>query len=107
MAQNYYRWTAALDHLDAKVDTLFKNFDKLTVSAVTPAPVLPPCKVYGMFGYTGVECQLGSVVGSLEQVSYSQYRQANDVKRALRGRQPTSLIAFILFVLRCFILFCR
>jgi len=31
-------------------------------------------------------------------------RQANDIKRALRGRQPTHLIAF-LFV--CFSLFCR
>jgi len=28
-----------------------------------------------MFGYTGVECQLGSVVGSLEQLNYAQYNQ--------------------------------
>jgi len=45
MAQNHYQWSAALDHLNAKVDALFQKFDKLTVSAVTPAPVLPPCKV--------------------------------------------------------------
>jgi len=30
-------------------------------------------------------------------------RQASDGKRALRGRQPTGLIAFILFVLICFV----
>jgi len=38
-------------------------------------PVLPPCKVYGIFRHTGVECQLGSVVRSLEQVKYAQYNQ--------------------------------
>jgi len=32
--------------------------------------------------------------------------QANDPKRALRGRQPTHLIAFILFVFCCLKLFC-
>jgi len=40
-------------------------------------------------------------------VSSTQYdfsnRQANDSKRALRGRQPTHLIAFILFVFCCFV----
>jgi len=41
-------------HLNAEVDTLLQKFDKLTVSAVTPAPVLPPCEVYGIFGYTSV-----------------------------------------------------
>jgi len=30
-------------------------------------------------------------------------RQASDGKRALRGRQPTDLIAFILLVLICFV----
>ena len=34
-------------------------------------------------------------------------RQASDDKRALRGRQPTSFIAFIWFVLCYFNLFCR
>jgi len=46
MAQNHYQWTFS--------------------------PVLPPCKVYGIFG---VECQLGSVVRSPEQVNYAQYNQ--------------------------------
>jgi len=49
MAQNYYQWTCA--------------------------PVLPPCEVYGIFCYTGVECQLGSVVRSPEQVNYAQYNE--------------------------------
>ena len=40
-----------------------------------------------------------------EQVS--PFRQASDDKRALRGRQPMSFIAFILFVLCYFNLFCR
>ena len=66
---------STLDHLSVKVDAHFQKFDKLTVSAVTPAPVSPPCKVCGIFGHTGVECQLGSVVGSPEQVNYAQYNQ--------------------------------
>jgi len=37
----------------------------------------------------------------------SSNRQANDDKKALRGRQPTSFIAFILFVLCYFNLFCK
>jgi len=47
MAQNHYQWTSS--------------------------PVLPPCN--GIFGYTGVECQLGSVVRNPEQVNYAQYNQ--------------------------------
>jgi len=97
MAQNHYQWTSEravtvvapppskkeasmyevsnLDHLSAKVDTLSQKFDKLSVSVFTPAPVSPPCEVCGMFGHTGVECQLGSVVESLEQLNYDQYNQ--------------------------------
>jgi len=63
---------SALDHLNAKVDALFQIFDKLTISVVTPAPVLPPCEVCGIFGHTGVECQLGSTVESPEQLNYAQ-----------------------------------
>jgi len=37
------------------VDTLFQNFDKLSVSVVTPAPILPPCEVCGIVGHTSVE----------------------------------------------------
>jgi len=66
MAKNHYQWTSeraitavapspskkqasmyevsALDHLNAKVDALFQKFDKLTISAVTPALVLSPCQ---------------------------------------------------------------
>ena len=36
---------SALDHLAAKVDALFKKFDKLTVSVVTPPPASPPCEI--------------------------------------------------------------
>ena len=49
MAQNHYQWT-------------FPS-------------VLSPCKVYGIFGHTGVECQPGTVVRSPEQVNYAQYNQ--------------------------------
>jgi len=38
-------------------------------------PVSPPCKVYGIFCHTSVECQLGSVVRSPEQVNYAEYNQ--------------------------------
>jgi len=77
MAQNHYQWTSeraitvvapshskkevgmyevsALDHLSAKVDALFQKFDKMSVSAVTPAPVLPQCEVCGIVGHAGVE----------------------------------------------------
>ena len=94
MAQNHYQWTreraiaavvpssskkeagmyeaSALDQLNAKVDTLFKNFDKLSVSVVTPAPVSPPCEVCGIFGHTDVECQLGSAFESTKQLNYAQ-----------------------------------
>jgi len=66
---------SALDHLNGKVDTLFQKFDKLSVSVVTPALVSPPCEVCGIFGHTGVECQLGGVVESPEQLNYAQYNQ--------------------------------
>jgi len=36
---------SALDHLSIKVDALFQKFDKMSVSNVTPAPVLRPCEV--------------------------------------------------------------
>ena len=97
MAQNHYQWTServitvvasspskkeasmyevsTLDHLNAKMDTLFQKFDKLSVSVVTPAPVSPPCEVCGILGHTDVECQLSSVVQSPEQLNYDQYNQ--------------------------------
>jgi len=96
MAQNHYQWTServivvlappaskkeagmyevsTLDHLSAKVDTLFQKFDKSSVSVVTPAPVSPPCEVRGMFGNTDVECQLGSAV---ESPQYNQGMRPN------------------------------
>jgi len=77
MAQNHYQWTceraitavspppskkeagmyevSTLDHLSAKVDTLFQKFDKLSVSVVTPALVSLPCEVCGILSHTGVE----------------------------------------------------
>ena len=70
IVQNHYQWTSeraitavapspskkeagmhevsSFDHLSAKVDTLFQKFDKFSVSVVTPAPVSPPCEVYGI-----------------------------------------------------------
>jgi len=81
MAQNHCQWTSALDHLN----------DKLTVSAITPAPVLPPCEVYGIFGCTGVECQLGSVAGNLEQVNYAQYNQEFRNNQNFYNKTPQNL----------------
>ena len=49
MAQNHYQWTSS--------------------------PILSPCN--GIFGYTSIECQLGSAVRSPEQVSYAQYNQGS------------------------------
>ena len=57
------------------MDTLFQNFDKLSVSVVTPAPILPPCEVCGIVGHTSVEWQLGSDVESPKQANYAQYNQ--------------------------------
>jgi len=98
MAQNHYQWTSertvtvvapppskkeagmyevsTLYHLSAKVDTLFQKFDKLSVSVVTPAPVSPACEVCGMFGHTGIKCQLGSVV---ESPQYNQGMRPNQI----------------------------
>jgi len=76
MAQNHYEWTServitasspskkeagmyeisSLDHLAAKVDALTQKFDKMNTSAVTPAPVSPPCEVCGVFNLIGVDC---------------------------------------------------
>jgi hypothetical protein len=95
MTQNHYQWTSeraitasspskkevgmyeisSLDHLAAKVDALTQKFDKINTSAVTPAPVSPPCEVCGVFGHIGIDCQLGSIVRSPEQVNYAQNNQ--------------------------------
>jgi len=95
MAQNHYQWTiersitdsspfkkevgineiSSLDHLSTKVDAVFQKLDKMSVSVVTPASVSPPCEVCGIFSHTSIECQLGSVVGSIKQVNYAQYNQ--------------------------------
>jgi len=97
MAQNHYLWTyerditnvapspskieagmyeiSTLDHLSAKVETLFQKFDKLSVSVVTPTPVSQPCEFCGILGHTGFECQLGSTVESPEQLNYDKYNQ--------------------------------
>ena len=96
MAQNHYQWTServittsspskketgmyeisSLDHLAAKVDALKQKFDKMKTSVVTPAPVSPPCEICGMFGHTGVECQLGSDV---ESPQYNQGMRPNEI----------------------------
>jgi len=93
MAQNHYQWTnervitasspskkeagmceiSTLDHLAAKVDVLTQTFDKMNTSAVTPTPVSSPCEVCGVFGYTGVDCQLGSAIEGVEKMNYAQY----------------------------------
>jgi len=51
------------------------KFDKMNVSAVTPAPVSPPCEVCGVLGHIGVDCQLGSAIEGVEQMNYAQYNQ--------------------------------
>ncbi|KEH19623.1 hypothetical protein MTR_8g465210 [Medicago truncatula] len=94
MTQNHYQWTServittsspskkeagmyeisSLDHIAVKVDALTQKFDKMNNSVVTHAPVSPPCEVCGMFGHTGVECQLGSAV---ERPQYNQGMRPN------------------------------
>ena len=63
------------DHLVAKVDALTLKFEKMNVSAVTNSPVSPPCKICGISGHIGVDCQLGSALNGIEQVNYAQYAQ--------------------------------
>jgi len=95
MAYNYYQWTServitasspsmkeasmfeisSLDHLAAKVDALTQKFDKMNTSAVTPAPVSPPCEVCGVFIHIGIDCQLDSATEGVEQMNYAQYNQ--------------------------------
>jgi len=95
MAQNHYQWTneraitssspskkeagmyevSNLDHLAAKVDALTQKFEKINVSAVTTAPVSPPCEICGIFGHIGVDYQLGSAINGVEKMNYAQYNQ--------------------------------
>jgi len=95
MAQNHYQWTneraitssspskkeagmyeiSTLDHLAAKVDALTQKFDKMNTNVITPAPVSPTCEFCGVFGYTGVDFQLGSSIEGVEQMNYAQYNQ--------------------------------
>ena len=95
MAQNHYQWTneraitasspskkeagmyevSDLDHLAAKVDALTQKFEKINVSAVTTAPVSPPCEICGIFGHIGVDYQLGSAINGVEKMNYAQYNQ--------------------------------
>jgi len=113
MAQNHYQWTgervitvvspppskkeadmyevSTLDHLSAKMDTLFQKFDKLSVSVVTPAPVSPPCEVCGILGHTSIECQLGSAVESPEQLNYDQYDQGRRSNQNFYNKTPQNL----------------
>jgi len=66
---------SSLYHLVVKVDALTQKFEKMNPSVVTPAPVLPPCEVCGVFGHIGVDFQLGSAIESVEQMNYAQYNQ--------------------------------
>jgi len=97
MAQNHYQWTneraitaviaspskkkegmyevSPLDHLAAKVDALTQKFEKMSVNAVSPSSILPPCEICGVFGHIGVDCQLGNVAENIEQINYAQYNQ--------------------------------
>jgi len=47
----------------------------MNTSFVTPAHVSPPCKVCGVFGHIGIDCQLGSAIEGVEQINYAQYNQ--------------------------------
>ena len=66
---------STLDHLAAKVDALIQKFEKMNVTAVTPAPVSPPCEICGVFGHIGVDCHLGSAIEGVKQMNYAQYNQ--------------------------------
>ncbi|KEH26275.1 hypothetical protein MTR_6g049110 [Medicago truncatula] len=66
---------SSLDHLATKVDVLTLKFDKMNTSAVSPAPVSPPCEVCGVFSHIEVDCQLGSSIEDVEQTNYAQYNQ--------------------------------
>ena len=47
----------------------------MNVSAVTNAPVSPPCEICGISSHICVDCQRGSVSNGIEQVNYAQYTQ--------------------------------
>jgi len=47
----------------------------MSISVVSPASVLPPCEICGVFGHIGVDCQLGNVAENIEQVNYAQYNR--------------------------------
>ncbi|KEH26354.1 hypothetical protein MTR_6g052950 [Medicago truncatula] len=74
MAQNNYQWTS-----ERAISLLLLlhplKTRQLSVSAVTPAPVSPPCEICGIFGHIGGESQLGSAIESTEKLNYDQYNQ--------------------------------
>ena len=77
MAQIYYEWASEGAITDVAPSPFsytqgmyeFSNLNHLV------APISLTCEICGFFGHTGVECQLGSIVRSLEQVNYAQFNQ--------------------------------
>src|SRR4030067_101570 len=77
MAQNYYEWAseraitavAPSPFLYTQGMYEFSDFNHLV------APISLTCEICGFFGHTGVECQLGSIVRSPEQLNYAQFNQ--------------------------------
>jgi len=67
----------ALDHLAAKVETLFQKLDKLSVNVVTPPSVKPPCEICGVVGHIGIDFQLGVSAVSPKQANYAQRNFSN------------------------------
>jgi hypothetical protein len=96
MAQNHYKWTderaitnsspskkeagmyevSNYDHLAVKIDALTQKFEKINVSVISSSSsASPSCEICGVFGHFGIDCELGSVVRSPEQVNHAQYNQ--------------------------------
>lgn len=49
------------NHINAKVDVLFQEFDNMSINTV--APPIPACEIYGVANHTGSACQVMSTRG--------------------------------------------
>ena len=77
MAQNYYEWASerAITAVAPSPFSYTQGMYEFSDLNHLVAPILLPCEVCGLFGHTSVECRLGSVVKSPEQVNYAQFNQ--------------------------------
>src|SRR4030043_62134 len=77
MTQNYYEWASerAITAVAPSPFSYTQGMYEFSNLNHLVSPISLTCEICGFFGHTGVECQLGSIVRSPEQVNYAQFNQ--------------------------------